>query len=348
MIEEIFLRVSDLPNVSNVILAPGAVPRLRVNDALVDADFPVVTESEILSFLKDASSTKSQSDYFETFKLKKSVEFSISFGRARFRCIMFYQNGSVSLVARKINLHIPDFKSLGYSSDFESLIDTKSGLILIGGPTNSGKTTTLAACVNYFNNVRPYHVVTIEDPIEYVFSNDKSIISQREVPRDVASFEEGLKDALRQNPDVIVIGEIRTPEVLETAIRAAETGHLVISTVHASSLSDVILRIVSLAPPARVDYIRSELASVTHLLVWQRLIAVNEGQNQRLCLVYEALSKTPAVASMIKNGKENQFVNELFKQKRKTFSEQIRQLFYEGKISEETAMQYIAEITNSL
>jgi twitching motility protein PilT len=348
MIEEILLKISDVKEVSNIIISPGLNPRIRVNSALVNTDFPVVTESEILSFLKDISNIKGQSDYFEIFKIKKSVEFSVSFGKSRFRCIVFYQNGSVALIARKINFHVPDFESLGYSHGFGSLVDAKSGLILIGGPTNSGKTTTLAACVDYFNSKYHYHIVTIEDPIEYIFSNNKSIISQREVPRDVISFEEGLKDALRQNPDIIVIGEIRTPEVLETAIRAAETGHLVISTVHASSLSDMVLRLVSLAPPARVDHIRSELASVVHLLVWQRLITINDGAQQRLHLVYEALSKTPAVASMIKNSKENQFVNELFKQKRKTFSEQIRQLFAEGKISEETATQYIAEITNSL
>lgn len=343
MSEKIIKILSDFINnhqVSNLICLADLPVRFRTGDSLLISN-TILTPTEIVQFIKDFLGD----NILHIFRERKTADAAFSFGGFRIRVNFFYQNGKEAFVARKISSSVPSLEELGFDRRIESEIDVKSGIILIGGPANMGKTTTMASMVEWFNQNKTYHIITIEDPVEYVFKSKNSIISHRELHRDVVSFEQGLKDALRQNPDVIVIGEIRSEEVLETAIRAAETGHLVISTVHASSLSDMVLRLVSLSSPHRVDYFRAELASVLHLLIWQRLIPVEEDGVGKRVLVYEVLFADTAVKNLIRSGKENQFSNELFKQGRLLFSEQIKRLSLNGKIPRETVIQYLAEIS---
>ncbi len=233
---------------------------------------------------------------------KKEVDFSYSFAeeRARFRVNVFFQRGGISCALRLVPARIPTIKELNLPSILHQFIIPSQGFVLVTGPSSHGKSTTLAALIDEINHTRTDHIITIEDPIEYVFEADKSIIDQREVYQDTLSFSRALRSTFRQDPDVIMVGEMRDPETISTAITAAETGHLVFATLHTNSASQTIHRIVDSFPPAQQGQIRAQLSGSLLGIVSQRLIPRIKGG---LIPASEILINTPAVANLIRENK---------------------------------------------
>jgi twitching motility protein PilT len=281
---------------SDLHLTAGSSPLIRLHGALVPIPgTPELTAGdtqEVLdSFLSDPEKT-------EEFAQDNEVDFSFELdGVARFRVNAYRQRGSVSMVLRAIPFSIRTIAELDLPPVVEKLAGEERGLILVTGATGSGKSTTLASIIDHINTSASKHIVTIEDPIEFLYANKKSIISQREVGVDTASFGRALRRVLRQDPDVILIGEIRDQETMETALSAAETGHLVLSTLHTLNASETISRIISLFPPHMQQQARFMLAGTLRGVVAQRLVPSVDG-TQRIPVV-EALVSTGRVRDLI-------------------------------------------------
>jgi len=235
-------------------------------------------------------------------KLLKELEidFSFEFENHRFRANAFFQRGKISLALRILPKEIKSIEELNLPSKLHFFAQAQQGLVLICGPSSHGKSTTLAALIEEINKTRNCHIITIEDPIEYVFEGKKAIIEQREVGTDTESFHEALKHALRQDPDVIMVGEMRDPESISMAITAAETGHLVFSTLHTNSAAQTIHRIIDSFPANQQPQIKSQLSACLLGIVSQRLVKRIKGGLIPAC---EILINTPAVANLIREGK---------------------------------------------
>ena len=219
----------------------------------------------------------------------------------RQRVNVFCQQGRAAATLRLLNASIPTMAQLGLPPVLETLAEEPRGLILVTGPTGSGKSTTLAAMIDHINATRPDHILTIEDPIEYVYTGKQSIIHQREVGRDVPSFAAALRSALREDPDVILVGEMRDYETISAAVTAAETGHLVMSTLHTIGAAQTIDRIIDVCPAGAQNQIRSQLASVLRGVITQQLLPLSTGQGR--CAATEILVGTDAVANLIREDK---------------------------------------------
>jgi twitching motility protein PilT len=291
------LELAVVNKASDVHLSVSYLPKIRVNGELVDVtnvemgEAKVATET-ILSILNDEQLTK--------FATEKELDFSLTSGEQRFRVNIFCKNGEVACVMRVVPSEIPSFQDLGLPEVFNNFVDYKQGFVLVTGPTGHGKSTTVAATLNKINEDKKRHILTIEDPIEYLIKPKKSIISQRELGNDTKSFVLALKSALRQDPNVVFVGEMRDLETIASALTIAETGHLVFSTLHTNSASQTIDRIVDVFPEGSKDQIRVQLASVLTAVVSQRLIpAINGGRVP----AFEILMATPAVKNAIREGK---------------------------------------------
>jgi len=237
----------------------------------------------------------------ERFLKEKEIDFSYNFGdKSRFRINIFYQKGYISSALRLVPAKIRTVDELNLPPILHEFAKASQGFVLICGPSSQGKSTTLAALIDEINHARADHVVTIEDPIEYVFSPDKAIIDQREVGQDTLSFSSALRSTFRQDPDVIMVGEMRDPETIATAITAAETGHLVFATLHTNSASQTIHRIVDSFPPQQQDQIRAQLSGSLLGVVSQRLIPRIKGGLIPAC---EVMLATPAIANLIREKK---------------------------------------------
>jgi len=215
----------------------------------------------------------------------------------RFRLNVFYQRGTISLAFRNIFTDVPTIDSLGLPTVLASFCDKPQGLVIVSGPTGAGKSSSLAAMLQYINTARAVHIVTIEDPIEFLFRDNKSFMTQREIGVDAPDYETALKNALRQDPDVILIGEVRSQDTMITALNAAETGHLVLTTVHANSSYEAISRIVDTFPGDTRQIVRKQIADVLIASIYQRLIPRSEGKG-RIPAV-EILVKTPRIKDLI-------------------------------------------------
>lgn len=233
---------------------------------------------------------------------KKEVDFSYSLAeeKARFRVNVFFQRGDISCALRLIPSKIPTIEELNLPPILHQFTEATQGFVLITGPSSHGKSTTLAALIDEINHTRTDHIVTIEDPIEYIFEDDKSIIDQREVYQDTLSFNRALRATFRQDPDVIMVGEMRDPETIATAITAAETGHLVFATLHTNSASQTIHRVVDTFAPAQQNQVRAQLSGSLLGIVSQRLIPRRKGGMLPAC---EVLFNTPATANLIRENK---------------------------------------------
>lgn len=260
----------------------------------------------------------------------------------RIRVNIYRRNGGDCISIRLIPGHVKTAKELNIPDIVCSSGDLKSGIILITGATGSGKSTTLAAIIDRINKTSKKHIITLEEPIEYLHKSDKSIISQRECGKDTVDFLDGLKSSLRQDPDVIMIGEIRDKKTIETALSASETGHLVLSTVHTSKASEAIDRIVNLFEAERHKEIRGLLANQLRYVFSQRLIKANNGRRA----IFEIMKNTNSIAAMIREGKDES-IDDMIKTGKKygmqMFEEQIESLYRDGIISEEI---YLDEIKN--
>lgn len=289
---------------SDLHITAGVPPTLRVNGELVPvAGMPKLTLSETKRL---AMEIIADDDLKQELAEKGEVDLAYSkkdFGRYRVNAYM--QRGAYAVAMRHVVTGIPSMQSLGLPEEIlESLANNTRGLILITGPTGSGKSTTLATMVDYINKTRKCHILTLEEPIEYLHRHRMSIVNQREIGRDSLSYAAGLRAALREDPDVILVGEMRDPETIATAITAAETGHLVLSTLHTLGASQTIDRIIDVFPPYQQDQIRIQLASMLKGVMSQQLLI--KADNQGRCLAYEIMMSTPAISNLIREGKTYQ------------------------------------------
>ncbi len=286
---------------SDLHLTLGNSPRLRVDGQLQSVDDSPLTNEEIQQALSLLLTDKQQ------VQLSKEKEVDCSFTVdhvGRFRCHIYAQRGSTALALRIIPHRAPSFDELDLPSVLTDLIKKPQGLLLIGGPTGSGKSTTLSAMIDGINQVRSVHIVTLEDPIEYVYVHKKALITQREIGTDAPNFQAALKGVLRQDPDVVCLGELRDLDTIHSALTVAETGHLTIATVHTNSAIQTLNRLVSVHPPHQQDEIRAQLSMVLEGIVSQRLIPSATGRGRVLAV--EVLVPTPAIRNLIREDKIHQ------------------------------------------
>ncbi|MBU2577542.1 type IV pilus twitching motility protein PilT [Patescibacteria group bacterium] len=284
---------------SDLHLSVDHPPVLRLAGRLVPLLKKKKLSSEETKGLSEALMTEEQR---QRFLEKKEIDFSYSFveKEARFRVNIFFQRGEVACALRLVPAKVPTVEELNLPPILHEFTRAEQGFVLITGPSSHGKSTTLAALVDEINHTRTDHIITIEDPIEYVFKDDRSIIDQREVFQDTLSFARALRSTFRQDPDVIMVGEMRDPETIGTAITAAETGHLVFATLHTNSAAQTIHRVVDSFPPAQQDQIRAQLSGSLLGVVSQRLIPRIKGGLIPAC---EVMLSTPAVANLIRENK---------------------------------------------
>jgi twitching motility protein PilT len=325
---------------SDLHLTVGSSPLVRLHGTLLPIpgtpELTAEDTAEVLaSFLTDPDKT-------EEFAADNEVDFSFELvDVARFRVNAYRQRGSVSMVLRAIPFTIRTIGELDIPAVVQKLADEERGLILVTGATGSGKSTTLASMIDHINTTKSKHIVTIEDPIEFLYSNKKSIISQREVGVDTASFSRALRRVLRQDPDVILIGEIRDQETMETALAAAETGHLVLSTLHTLNASETISRIISLFPPHMQQQARFMLAGTLRGVIAQRLVPSIDGSSR--VPVIETLVTTGRVRDLILEPNRPEDLNRIIHEGEyygmQTFDQSLIQRVDQGLISMDEALR---------
>ena len=259
----------------------------------------------------------------------------------RFRASVLHQRGSLAVVLRVIRFGLPDPAALSIPEEVLAAADRMKGLVLVTGPAGSGKSTTLACMIDRINATRGGHIITIEDPIEYLHSHKQSLVSQREVPNDAGTFQRALRAALREAPDVIMLGEMRDHETMQTAITAAETGHLLLSSLHTVGAAKTVDRIVDTFPPGQQQQVRIQLSMVLRAVVSQRLVPVRGGGQEP---VFEVMTVTPAVQNMIRDGKTHQIDNAIYggsaDRSMLSMDGELERLLRAGKIDRETALRY--------
>jgi len=283
---------------SDIHLTVGRSPVFRIHGGLRSLETKVLDPEDTVSLMKSITPERNQQELQE----EGGTDFGFAFGdAARFRVAIFKQKGNITLVLRLIPTKIMTFEEIGLPKICSALCRRPRGLFLVTGPTGSGKTTTLACMVNYINENFDRHIVTVEDPIEYYHNHKKSIINQREVGIDVPSFNEALRRVLRQDPDVILVGELRDLETIEAAIRAAETGHLVFSTVHTTSAAGTITRLIDVFPPNQQEQIRTQLSTNLIAVLSQALCPLTTGRGR--VAAYEFMVVTPAISNLIRENK---------------------------------------------
>ncbi len=332
-----------LLNASDIHITAGYKPAVRVDGKITPLnEYPVLTPDMTQRIVYSVMSEKHRKQLEE----KGQVDFSFGVKDVgRFRANVFFQRGSVAGVFRRLPNKIMNVEDLGLSKKVLELCHKSMGLVLVTGPTGSGKTTTLAALINYINENFPYHIITIEDPIEYVFHHKKSIVNQREIGEDVSSFADALRAALREDPDVILVGEMRDLETIEIALRAAETGHLVFGTLHTNTAISTITRIIDVFPPSQQEQIRIQLSFVLQGVISQRLIPKIGGGR---VLAYELLIPNTAIRNLIRENKLQQVYSLMQSGQAETGMQTMNQslvsLYKKGLITLEDAYRYSPDI----
>jgi twitching motility protein PilT len=324
-------------NGSDLHITTGSPPRVRVHGHLDPLDMPPLTASETKQ-LAYSVLTDAQKHRFE-----ENLELDFSFGvkgMARFRGNLFNQRGAVAAVFRVIPFEIKSFEQLALPATVAKLCDKPRGLILVTGPTGSGKSTTLAAMLDKINTERHEHMITIEDPIEFMHPHKNCLVNQREIHSDTHSFANSLRAALRQDPDVVLIGEMRDLETIESALRIAETGHLTFGTLHTNSASSTINRVVDVFPSHQQPQIRAQLSLVLEGVLCQALVPHISGTGRVMAL--EILVPNAAVRNLIREDKIHQIYSAMQtgqdKYGMQTFNQALATLFFQKKISQESAM----------
>lgn len=286
-------------NASDLHLAAGSIPALRIGGELIKLNHGIVDDED----LKRAVISLVDKKTMEKFETCRELDFSQEFFGSRFRINLHYQEGKIGLTARLVPKKIPEPEELNFDETIYKATHLTDGLILVTGPSGSGKSTTLACMINIINKERRANIITIEDPIEYLFTEDQSIIEQRELGHDTVSFASALKYALRQDPNVIMLGEMRDGETISAALTAAETGHLVISTLHTSTAVEVISRIVDVFPAHQQQQVLNQLASTVKIVIAQELLPKIGGGR---VAVREILINNSAVANLIRRNQIGQ------------------------------------------
>ncbi len=325
---------------SDIHLQAGAPPMVRIDGKLKPFSPKEFSAAEVEQIIKVLLTP----EQWETFEYQKEMDFAYTIpGVARFRCNLMRQRGAMGLVMRVISDAIPSFEALGLPRDtMEYFGSQERGLVLVTGPTGSGKSTTLAALIDYVNANYPKNIITIEDPIEYLHNNKKSLVVQREVGMDTDSFQSGLKFALRQDPDVILIGEMRDRETVEAVITAAQTGHLVFSTLHTLDSIRTINRIIDFFPLHEHQQIRILLAESLLGIVSQRLLPRADGRGR--ALAHEVLVATPLIREYIKDEERTPQIKEALMEDNvrgmHTFDQHLVELYGKWIISLEDAQDF--------
>jgi twitching motility protein PilT len=316
---------------SDIHLTVGRPPVFRIDGRLRSLETKVLMPDDTIALMKSIAPERNQQELQE----EGGTDFGFAFGdKARFRVAVFKQRGNVTVVLRLIPTKILSFEEIGLPKICAALCRRPRGLFLITGPTGSGKTTTLATMINYINDNFDRHIVTIEDPIEYYHTHKKSIINQREVGIDVPSFSEALRRVLRQDPDVIFVGELRDLETIEAAIRAAETGHLVFSTLHTTSAAGTITRIIDVFPVNQQEQIRTQLSINLLAVLSQMLCPLATGPGR--IAAYEFMVVTPAIANLIRENKSYRIDSSIQTGKKlgmQLLDEHLWQFYDSGKIT---------------
>ncbi|MBN2466861.1 MAG: type IV pilus twitching motility protein PilT [Deltaproteobacteria bacterium] len=296
-------------NASDLHIRASRPPLIRIKGALQPIENAPPFKPEEVDSIAAAMMSEKQKRKFEE---EQSIDLAYSVpGLMRFRVNVFRQRGTTSAVFRNIALHIPNAEEMGLPTVLYTFCNKPQGLILVTGPTGSGKSTTLATLVRQINETRNVHIVTIEDPIEFLFTDQKASMSQREVGIDTPSFGLALKNALRQDPDVVLLGEMRDLETISTVMMAADTGHLVFSTLHTNNALQTISRIIDVFPPEQQDQIRLQLSNVLVGIVSQRLVPRLDG-NGRIAAV-EILINSPSIKNLINENKINEITEQMEK-----------------------------------
>lgn len=336
-LQEIFAIAID-KNASDIHIVPGYNPSVRINGELYPLKtHPVVTgemsEKLLLPLLTDAQKGNLMTNM--------EVDFGMQHNEVRFRINMYHIKGTIAAAFRLITSQIRTLEQLGLPEIFHSFADLRQGFVLITGPTGEGKSTTLASIINEINTKHSRHILTIEDPIEYVYPASKSIVSQRELNHDTHSWGVALKSALREDPDVVLVGEMRDYETIQAAMTIAETGHLVFSTLHTNSVPQSIDRIVDVFPPQQQNQVRIQLAGTLRAIVSQRLLPTPDGSKR--IPACEIMVSNAAVASTIRDAKTHMIDNILetsSDQGMITFERYLSDLYAKGQITKEIAMSY--------
>ncbi len=325
-------------NASDLHLTAGSPPQVRVDGDLQRLDLPELTPSDTKQYAYSVL-TDAQKKRFE-----EALELDLSFGLrglARFRCNVFSQRGAVAAVYRVIIENIRGFKELALPEVVATLADRPRGLVLVTGPTGSGKSTTLAAMIDKINRERKQHILTIEDPIEYIHPHKQCLVNQREVLSDTHGFAPALRAALREDPDVVLIGEMRDLETVESALRIAETGHLTFATLHTNSAAQTINRVIDVFPAHQQTQIRTQLSMVLEGIVCQSLLAKADGRGRVVAV--EVLIPTPAIRNLIRDDKVHQIYGLMQSGQEKvgtqTLNQSLASLYYAGAITIDVARQ---------
>jgi twitching motility protein PilT len=322
---------------SDLHLTTNSPPMIRVDGDLTPLDFPPLTVPEtkqlIYSILTDV----------QKHRFEETLELDLSFGvkgLARFRGNVFLQRGAVSAAFRQIPYEILGFRELGVPPIVETLCNKPRGLVLVTGPTGSGKSTTLATMIDKVNREQPRHIVTIEDPIEFLHTHKRCIVNQRELHADTHSFPNALRAVLREDPDVVLVGEMRDLETMECALRIAETGHLTMATLHTNSAVQTLNRIIDAFPANQQPQVRAQLSFVLEGILCQTLLPRASGKGR--CLAMEILIPTPAIRNLIREDKLHQIYSMMQTGQNKygmqTFNQSLATLVYRRVISQELAV----------
>lgn len=321
---------------SDLLLAGGSSPRIRVDGRLMPVETaPALTAEQIDEIALPLLSE----DQFAIFKQSKDVDFSFTWqDTARVRGSLFTQRGQSALSLRIIPSRIPSFSDLGLPMAANLVVDQPRGFVLVTGPTGSGKSTTLASIIDKINETRACHILTIEDPVEYVHNHKTSAVTQREIGLDSPSFDRALRSALREDPDVLLIGEMRDIESIQIALTMAETGHLVFGTLHTNDAAQAIDRIIDVFPAERQEQTRVQLAASLSTIIAQRLIPKIGGG---MVAAFEVLIATHSVRNLIREGRSSQLANVMFtgaKEGMQTLESSLGKLVMEGVVNYEDAL----------
>ena len=322
---------------SDLHLTVGVPPTVRKNGKLVQIGKENLLPNDIEKFAKEILDSK-YDEYLEIGEY--DISYSLT-GVGRFRVNVFKQRNSDAIAIRVIALKIPTLEELRYPTVLKEIANKQRGLILVTGPTGSGKSTTLAAMINEINSSRQGHIITLEDPIEYLHKHKSCIINQREIGKDSKSYQNALKAILREDPDVILVGEMRDLETISIAITAAETGHLVLSTLHTIGAAKTIDRIIDVFPPYQQQQVKVQLSSVLQAVVSQQLIEKSDGSGRTAAL--EVMVTTPGIQNLIREGKTHQIESAVqtgSKYGMKTMDMALADLYKRGAISSESAISY--------
>lgn len=336
-IEEL-LKAAKEQRASDLHVTVGIPPKFRINGKLVDSEYPKIMPSDVTSIIQPMLTESGK----QTLQEKGEVDFAYSIpGMGRYRTNIFKQRGSYALVMRIVDNDIPKAEELGLPQSVIELTGKNRGLVLVTGPAGSGKSTTLASLLDIINENYNSHIITLEDPIEFLHNHKKSVVNQREIGLDSASYSGALHAALREDPDVIFVGDLRDTETISLALMAAENGHLVFATMHTIGAANTIDRIIDIFPPHHQQQIRIQLAAVLDTIVSQQLIPTLDGTGR--AAVFEVMHATMAIKNLIRDAKTHQIDSVIQADSKlgmQTMDDAIYEMYLKKRIDSEQALHY--------